>query len=553
LTGTIESRRITAGKWVFQQTVSAVAPVTQQQLEDALAQLARAELIFQRGTQPDAQYTWKHALMQDAAYSTLLRERRKQLHGRIVAVLEGQFPEITASEPARLAQHCAEAALTEKAINYWLQAGQQAVARSAMAEAISLLRKGIELLTTLEDNDARRQRELDLQIALGWALRTTQGHGAKQVGEVYARARGLCEQLNTPSKIGPVLHGLWTHHFTRAEHLRANELATEILNLGERYRVEALKLMGVAFSGMSNLFRGEFAVARAFYEQWLGFGDRSQRRSSAMLQAEDPDCLVRTYLAQTLCCMGYLDQARHRQSEALERARQLAHAHTLAFVLAHGLVLRIGSPRDLLKDADEVLAITAEQNFPIFEGVALIIRGSCLSIEGQKTNGVQLMLEGKGTVLATGTLANIPSLLVALAEAYGRAAQPEEGLDQVIEAARLLDMTQERWAEAEVHRVQGALLSALDKHAAAEVSYNSALAVARHQKAKFWELRASTSLARLWRDQGKRTEARDLLAPIYGWFTEGFDTPDLTEAKRLLDDLSDTPIQASSTRAGGII
>ena len=216
----------------------------QQQLDDALEQLVSAELIFRRGTPPDAEYTFKHALVQDAAYSTLLRSRRQQLHARIAATLEDQFPEIVATQPALLAQHCAEAGLTEKAVGYWLKAGQQAMARSAMTEAVAQLRKGLDVLTGLPDGPRRRQQELDLQIALGPALAFTKGLSAPDVGETIARARALAEQLDRPEYLVRLSFGQWAFHLGRAEHKLALSLAEQIEKIGEARNDVSAQLRG---------------------------------------------------------------------------------------------------------------------------------------------------------------------------------------------------------------------------------------------------------------------------------------------------------------------
>jgi predicted ATPase len=249
-----------------------------------------------------------------------------------------------------------------------------------------------------------------------------------------------------------------------------------------------------------------------------------------------------TYLFRTLLCLGYGDQARLRRADALAEARRLS-PHTLAFALCHTwygdwAMAGTNSAQTMLRSADEVLAITSEQGFPLYLGVANIMRGWCLGVMGQPAEGIPLMLQGLAIYRGMGANIVMPFYLTVLAEVYGKTSQPEEGLSRLAEATKLVEMTQERWVEAEIHRLRGTLLVAMREHAAAEDSYRLALTVAQQQSAKFWELRAATSLARLWRDQGKRIEARDLLAPTYGWLTEGFDTPILQDAKALLHQLT---------------
>ena len=248
-----------------------------QQLDDALAQLVNAELIFRRGTPPDAEYTFKHALVQDAAYGTLLRSRRQQIHARIAATLEDQFPEIVVAQPALLARHCAEAGLAEKAVVYWLKAGQQALARSATTEAAAQLRKGLDALDGLPDGPGRRQQELDLQLALGYALIATKGHSAPEVGETFARARALAEQIDRPEYLWRVFFGQWMFHRNRGEHKLALALAEQMEKIGEARNDVAAQLVGRWASGYTRLFLGDFVAARALLERCHGLADPAHR------------------------------------------------------------------------------------------------------------------------------------------------------------------------------------------------------------------------------------------------------------------------------------
>ena len=528
------------GRSFSHELISTVAGMPQQQVDDALAQLVRAELIFRRGTPPDAEYTFKHALVQDAAYSTLLRGRRQQLHGRIATTLEGQFPEIVQTEPELLARHCAEAGLAERAVSYLLKAGQQAIARGAMTEAVTQLRKGLDLLSGVGDGAARQQQELDLQITLGHALMGAKGLGAPEPGEVFVRARQLCEQLDRPQQLGTVLTGQWIFRLVRAELGQSEHHAAEVRNLGEARNDEMWTCFGSSFSGMTCHFLGKFIEARDYLENALSLWDPTFRRFSA--SPDDPYVQLLITLSRTLLYLGHVDQARLRRVEALTEARRLS-PYTLIFALCHAWYgdwasEGLKSAPTMLRSADEVLAISSEQGFPMWFGVGNIMRGWCLGAVGQTAEGIPLLLQGLADLRATGCSVLLPFFLTTFAEVYGMAAQPEEGLDRLAEAAKLVETTQERWIEAEMHRLRGTLLLSMHEHAAAEDSYHRALAVARQQQTKFWELRASMSMARLWRDQGKRDEARDLLAPVYGWFTEGFDTLDLKEAKPLMEELA---------------
>jgi predicted ATPase/class 3 adenylate cyclase len=526
------------GRQFSHELISAVAATPRQQLDDTLAQLVHAELIFRRGTPPDAEYTFKHALVQDAVYGTLLRGRRQQLHARIAATLEDQFPEIVATQPALLAQHCAEAGLAEKAVVYWLKAGQQAMARSATTEAVAQLQKGLDLLGRLPDSLGRRQQELDLQIALGPALAATKGYSGADVSETIGRARALAEQIDRPEYLVPLLLGQWVFHLNRAEYKLALSLAEQIEKIGEARNDVAAELAGRRAHGLTRCALGEFVAARALLEQCHGLGDPTRRAVGAGL-AEDTYAAMLANLAMTLTALGYIDQARLRLNEAFLEARRLRYALTLAVVLSFATVIEsiICSPK-MQRRAEELLALSTEDGFAYFLGFATIHRGMSLTALGQAQDGLTLVMQGLAAVRAAGTVAQTAHALIGLAEAYAQLGRPIEGLNCLAEAAQIIETTDERFHEAALHRLRGDLLNATGARAAAERSYHQALAVAERQSAKLFELRAATSLARLWRDQGKRTEARDLLAPIYGWFTEGFDTPVLRDAKTLLDQLT---------------
>ena len=321
------------GRQFSHELISAVAPMPQQQVDDSLSQLVSAELIFRRGTPPDAEYTFKHALVQDAAYGTLLRSRRQQIHARIAATVESQFPEVAAAEPQLVARHCAEACLDEKAVGYWLKAGQQAVSRAAMTEAIVQLQKGLGLLASLPDSPWRQQHELDLRLALRPALMATKGYSAPDVRETIARARALAEQVHRTDDIIPLLHAQWAYHLNRAEYRLALPLAEEMEKIGQAQNDGAALFLGHSKIGITRFLLGEFTTARALIERSQDLADPAHRTVYATLTGTDQHVLLPGYLADTLACLGYIDQARARMKEALSDARHLGHAHTLAQVL----------------------------------------------------------------------------------------------------------------------------------------------------------------------------------------------------------------------------
>jgi tetratricopeptide (TPR) repeat protein len=414
------------------------------------------------------------------------------------------------------------------------------MARSAMTETVAQLRKGLHVLANLPDGAWRWQQELELQLALRPALAATRGLSAPEVGETIARTRGLAEQIDRPEYLVPMLFGEYAYHLARAENKLALSTAERIEKLGEARNDAAVQLTGRRTSGYIRLRLGEFVAARALLEQCHALADSAMRAIGGTI-SDDPYSAMLAHLALTLTYLGYVDQATSRISEALSEAHRLGHAQaqTLAFVLIHVTWAQLIARSDeTQRHAEELLTLSTEHGFPLHLGWATAFRGRCLTALGQAHEGLTLLIQGLATIRATGAVVGTPLVLAGLAEAYAKLDRAVEGLDCLAEAGQFIEMTEERIFETELHLVRGDLLNATGDRPEAERSYHQALAVARQQSAKLFELRAATSLARLWRDQGKRTEARDLLAPIYGWFTEGFDTPVLQDAKALLDQLA---------------
>jgi class 3 adenylate cyclase/predicted ATPase len=508
-------------------------------LASELDRLTQSGLLFRQGVPPHATCQFKHALVQDAAYSMLVRNRRQQIHARIAAAMEGQFPEIVKAQPEVLARHCTEAGLLEKAIGYRLKAGQQAIARWAMTEAVAEFRRGLRLLSGMPDDVKRHEQELGLQIELGHALFATRGYAAPESGEAFARAGELCELLNRPPS-REVLIGQFAFGVGRGELQQAEHHADAIRRVGEARNDQRWKAAGLACSGFISFLRGRFTDARTHYENVLGLWDPMYRPS--VVSPDDPHIATLIILSRTLLCLGYVNQARLRRDEALVEARRIS-PYNWTYALCDAwpgdwALMGEKEARTTLQWSEQALTSSREQAFPMFLGVGHIMHGWCMGAVGQSEEGIPLLLQGIAIRRAADTRLLLPFFLTALAEVYGMAARPKEGLDWLAEAAKVMEITGDRWVEAEMHRMRGTLLLSMHEHAAAEHNYHCALAVAQRQSVKFWELRAALDLARLWCDQGKREEARELLAPVYGWFTEGFDTLDLKEAKALLDDLS---------------
>jgi class 3 adenylate cyclase/predicted ATPase len=531
------------GRQFSHELISAVAAMPQTQLDNAVGQLVGAELMYRRGTPPNAEYTFKHALVQDAAYSTLLRSRRQGLHGRIVAVLEGQFPEIAASEPARLAQHCAEAALNEKAIGYWHKAGLKAAQRSANREAVGHLTKALDLLRAVPDTAERASRELALQRLLGAALMATSGFSAPETVAAFSRARELTRIVADDADTYPMLWGVWTSAIYRANHAVAREVAEEIIARAQGSGDPENRIVGNVAGGFTDLVAGSLAPALGHYEQAIGLYEiRSPEASLADRYPIELGAIAYAYSAWCRWLLGQPDKALQFIQQVKAVVDRAQHGFTTARALYWTAVLHQFRGEWAIVDAqsERLIQLAEDQSYAMGVAVGRILQGAACAVLRSGEVGMREMRAGLAAYSATGARVEQPYYLTLLAEAMRAQGLIEEGLAVLDEASDRVQQTGERYFEAEIHRTRGSLLLARRKANIAEsaASYQRALEVARAQEARSFELRASTSLARLWRDQGKRTEARDVLAPIYGWFTEGFDTADLKEAKALLDELA---------------
>ena len=512
-------------------------------LKDALARLEDAELVFRRGEPPEAVYRFKHALVRDAAYENLLKSRRQVLHQRIAQALEKEFPETAKTEPELLALHYAEAGLADSAISYWQTAAERALQRSANVEAANHFRQALALLATLPESGERDERELDLQTRLGATLTTVKGFAAPEVAAAYDRARILCRESQAPAQKFSVLRGLWVYDLVRAEWQAAGDLAEEMLALADDQQNIGYELESHRALGMTLLWRGMIVRAREHLEEGRRLYDPNQHHIHAFRYGNDPGIACLVHEAFALWVLGYADQALATSRRAVTLARQLGHPFSLAQALIYSLFIHQcrGEPQVIKKLADEVKTLALEHGFPFWQAEAGIMAGWATAAQGRSREGIVQLRNGVTDFLATGARMDKPRWLALLAEAYGINNQPDEGLEAVKEALRVVDGTKECFFQARLCQLNGDLLlrkGLPDAEVAAETQFHEALALARRQEAKSWELRAATSLARLWRAQSRRREAYDLLAPIYGWFTEGFDTADLKDAKVLLDEVT---------------
>jgi predicted ATPase len=503
-----------------------------------------AEIVFQHGLPPQATYLFKHALIQDAAYQSLLKSTRQHYYQRIVHVLEERFPQTAATQPELLAHHYTEAGLTEQAIGYWQKAGQRAGERLAHVEAITHLTKGLALLQTLPETPERNQQELPLHLALGTSLIATKGSAAPEVEQTYIRAQQLCQHLDDPHRLFPVLRGLWNYYNARAALQTAHALGERLLTLVEQAHNPAMLVASHEVLGRTLFWLGAVAAAHTHFTQGIALYTPQQRRAAAFLSGVDAGVICQSYAAWTLWSLGSPYQGLTRSQDAVRLAQGLAHPYSLSFALRgatmfHQLRREVHATQE---HAEAIISLTTEQGFPHWTAQGAILRGWTLAHQGQAQEGIEQMHQGLGAHRATGAEIVRPYFLALLAEVRSLVGQPEAGLMALTEALTLVDKTGERWYEPELYRLKGELLlqQSSSNQTEAESCFHQAIAIAQKQQAKSFELRTVTCLAKLWQQQGKRQEAYDLLAPVYGWFTEGFDTADLQEAKVLLDMLPES-------------
>ncbi len=530
------------GREFSYEMVRAICSIEETTLQNRLDQLVDAELLHQRGRPPRATYIFKHALLQNAAYQSLLKRTRQYYHRQVAELLESRYSEIVKTQPELVAHHYTEAGLAESAVVYWQNAGEQALKGSANLEAIGHLRMGLMVLKTLPRSAERDRHELTLQTTLGPALMSTRGYTAPEVGEAYSRAHELCEQVGETTALYTVLWGLRLYHLGRAEHRTALTESEQLLGLAERLSKTEYVLEAHFAFGLSSFYVGELQAAREHFDEGLRLYYPERHAPLAFRYGGfDPGVSMLAHLAWTLWALGDVEQAVARADDAQVLGRLQDNAYTLSRALYWDAVLKqfVGDWQAASARAEEAIAIANKHGFAYILAVGPILLGWALVRQGQAAEGARQVRQGVDAYRAINAKIQLPHFLVPLAEAARALGRPEDGLDVLAEAMAMVENTGERYFEAELHRLTGELL--LDRspsdHGPAEVALSKALAVARAQQAKSLEFRAATSLARLWQAQGKSTEANDLLTPVYNWFAEGFDTADLKEAKVLLDEL----------------
>jgi class 3 adenylate cyclase/predicted ATPase len=518
----------------------AVSRLPEDELQGSLARLVASELVLQRGVPPDAIYSFKHALVQDAAHGSLLRNSRQQLHAQIAGALETYFPELMDIQPDLFAQHYAEAGLIEKSVEYWGRAGRRSAARSAMAEAAAQFQKGLDQLAFLPDNPQRQQQELEFWAALGAVFRYVKGQATPEMGHAFARARELWEQLGSPSQFLHIPYGQSYYHIYRGEFDLALRSDRDLLRLSRQRDDSAGLVLGHISSGRTLMYTGKFASARSHLEEALALYDPISHGSLGSQTGSHPRLSARGQLGIALFCLGFPDQALVQINAGITEALTLAHPSSLAGSLAFGarLFSLIGDAAALNDRAAQLIAVATEQGFPSYGALGAIYSGWGKARIGDVAEGLSLLRSGSSAYSDIGAETRISYHIALLAEACEIAGELEEASALLNNALQIAAKIGERWFTAELYRRKGQLLLRQGDTEAAEELYRKALSIAKEQEAKLWELRAAVSLTRLKRDRGRRSEASDLLVPVYGWFVEGFDTQDLKDAKALVDELS---------------
>jgi predicted ATPase len=545
------------GREFSHELLLVVACRPEAKLEMQLDRLIRAGLLFRQGVPPDATYFFKHALVQDAAYSLLLREPRRHLHARIAETLESKFSEIAENKPELMARHCAEAGDIEKAAALWGKAGQRSAERSALVEAAQQLRCALDLIATLPGTPALRREEIKLQVELITPLLHVRGYAAPETRAAVDRARLLMEQAEEigeppedPLLLFSVLYGLWVASLVGFNGEVTRELAVQFLALAEAQSATGPLMMAHRQMGLSLLHTGDIADGRAHLDRAIAFYDPAEHRHLATRFGQDVGASTLAWRSLALLLLGYPEAALADTGQALKIGRDSAHAATLTYVLNFSVFQHVYCGHFAAANAliDEFNILKDQIGSVSWGGWGLALRGCVLAGTGKAAEAVQDIASGIAANRSRGNTMWTPLFLSYLAGANAEIGQFNAARTNIREAMTAVETTKENWYEAEINRVAGeiALLETEPDAAKAEAHFARALEIARRQQAKSWELRAAMSMARLLCAQGKREGARDILAPVYGWFTQGFDTLDLREARLLLEELAqDQPINAT--------
>jgi len=532
------------GRSFSYELLNAVAGIPREKLEEALGQLVLSELIFRRGEIPHAVYTFKHVLVRDAAYSSLLKARRANLHAAIAGAFEQRFPEIVEAQPETLAHHLTEAGLIEKAVSYWLKAGKNAIQRFANLEAIAHLQRGIETAGRLPDSLGRDRLELDLQFTLGPCLIATQGPASSTAIATFARGRELCARLGDPPEYLQVMFWLATGSVIRGELPQAREVTATLLGLAEARNDRPMLINAIRGLGMILLFMGSVVDARELTERAMEAFSASNEteKLAARAAGQDAGAAGLALMSWALWILGHVDMAAARMAAALQRADAVGHPHTQAYACYYASILHAlrGEPAIAHRHAERCLTLSEEYGFRHWHGLSRAIRGICMTMLDPSASTLEEVRGALDQYRSAGYQLGITALYVLLCPILLLRHEPEAALEVIEQGLSAADHNGERIFEAELHRLKARALlfcGAAGSETHAQLLLDRALTTARSQHARSLELRAAKDLAALWIGQGRRDEALAFLAPIHAWFTEGFDTHDLKEAKVLLDQL----------------
>lgn len=531
----------TIGRECSYEMLAAVSSLPERDLRAAIEQLMVSGLLVGRGTPPDAVYLFKHALVQDAAYGTMLISTRQQLHARIAELVETRFPDQAAREPELLARHFAEAKQPERAIGYWIKAGRHAAERSANLEAIRHLTRALEALKLLPESADRDRQELIAQTAIGTPLISVHGYAAPETGAAYSRARVLSQRLADRGGLYATLSGEFSYHFVRGDQAMMRQLTQEAATTAEALSDDSLRHVGRRLAGLSGIHFGEFEEAKTALEAIVHSYDASKHRPPPVHYVHDPKIHALAYLAVILWIQGYPDKARQWSAATIDYTAELNHANMTAFARVYGGA----GLYELLRDSsavrphvDAIIELAEQHSLHYFRLSGVILRGWLMALDGDVAGGAALMRRSIDERFALGVGWYQTRYLCMLAEICLQEGDGPGGLELIERAKSHIDCHDEHMWQAEVQRIEGELLRV--QGAAPndiENCFQNSLSTARRQGAKSFELRTATSLARFWREQGRNDAARDGLAPVLGWFTEGFDTADVREARRLLNEL----------------
>jgi predicted ATPase len=525
-----------------------VAGMDERALQTALERLAEADILLVQGLPPESDYRFKHALIQDAAYENLLKSRRQVLHRRVAEALQDNVA-AAAAEPELLAHHFTEACLAEKAIEWWGKAGQKSLERSALVEAAAQFARALDQIAAISITAALRRDQIKLQVGLASALMPTKGHAAPETKAAFDRALLLIKQAEAlgeppedPLLLFSVLYGFWAGNYAAFNGNTVRELAAQFLALAEKQGETIPLMVGHRIMGVSLAYTGDIAQGRSHLDCAMRLYEPAKHRALATRFGQEIGAAILFQRCLPLWLLGYPEAALADSDQVIRNAREIGHAATLAYALHFSTFVHnfCGNHSTATAQSDELVALAREKGSALWEGLGAGIQGWVLSLAGRASDATQIISSGIRTLVSTGLTLWMPFWLSSLARAHADLGQFEDSWRSISEAMMAVETTGERMWEGEVNRVAGeiALLSPEPDAAKAEAYFERALSVAREQQAKSWELRAAMSMARLRRDQGKPKEAHELLAPVYNWFTEGFDTLDLKEAKALLGELT---------------